>query len=212
MPHASVQLPAASVQHRWQPGMEVLMRCPSTKAGHSPARFLGRISLSSLGLSPMEPRARAPEQEGGCPGRSAAGNSLPGLLVCERWEMESHPRQPGHSRQRPMYNSPRKKKTVARRESLPTSGDRRQGQSTSTGERPYKGPLNWFPDRCCRMEGLELAASPSFLQTTCGEGRAVSGGPIPSLPRGLCAQTAPSLFRITCVPRAMGPGGDTESA
>ena len=69
-----------------------------------------------------------------------------------------------------MYNSPRKKKTVARREGLPTSGDPRQGQSTSTEERPYKGPLNWFPDRCCRMEGLELAASPSFLQTTCGEG------------------------------------------
>lgn len=31
----------------------------------------------------------------------------------------------------------------------------------------YKGPLNWFPDRCCLMEGLELAASPSFRQTTC---------------------------------------------
>lgn len=45
-------------------------------------------------------------------------------------------------------------------------GDSQQGQSTSTEEWPYKGPLNWFPDRCCRMEGLELAASPSFLQTT----------------------------------------------
>ena len=44
-----------------------------------------------------------------------------------------------------------------------------RAKSTSTGERPYKGPLNWFPERCCRMEGLELAASPSFLQTTCGE-------------------------------------------
>lgn len=30
----------------------------------------------------------------------------------------------------------------------------------------YRGPLNWFPDRCCRMDGLELAASPSFRQTT----------------------------------------------
>lgn len=45
-----------------------------------------------------------------------------------------------------------------------------QGQSTSTEKQPYKGPLNWFPDRCCRMEGLELAASPSFRQTTCGWG------------------------------------------
>lgn len=44
-------------------------------------------------------------------------------------------------------------------------------------ERPYKGPLNWFPDRCCRMEGLELAASPSFLQTTCGQRKDVSGRP-----------------------------------
>lgn len=35
------------------------------------------------------------------------------------------------------------------------------------GQHSYKGPLNWFPDRCCLMEGLELAASPSFRQTTC---------------------------------------------
>lgn len=57
------------------------------------------------------------------------------------------------------------------------SEDLGQGQSTSMEERPYKGPLNWFPDRCCRMEGLELAASPSFLQTTCGQRRDVSGRP-----------------------------------
>lgn len=50
----------------------------------------------------------------------------------------------------------------------------------STEERPYKGPLNWFPDRCCRMEGLELAASPSFLQTTCAERPDVSAGPTPA--------------------------------
>lgn len=46
------------------------------------------------------------------------------------------------------------------------ASDARQGQSTSMKEWPYKGPLNWLPDRCCRMEGLVLAASPSFLQTT----------------------------------------------
>ncbi|EPY81579.1 hypothetical protein CB1_000726025 [Camelus ferus] len=90
---------------------------------------------------------------------------------CERREMESDPWQPGCGRQRTMYNSAQKKKTVARCEGLPVSADPRQGQSTSTEERPYKGPLNWFPDRCCRIEGLELAASPSFLQTTCGEGK-----------------------------------------
>lgn len=56
--------------------------------------------------------------------------------------------------------------------------DPAQEQSASTEGRPYKGPLNWFPDRCCRMEGLELAASPSFLQTTCVKRPAVSAGPV----------------------------------
>ena len=46
------------------------------------------------------------------------------------------------------------------------ASDSRQGQSTSMEEWPYKGPLNWLPDRCYLMEGLVLAASPSFLQTT----------------------------------------------
>lgn len=31
----------------------------------------------------------------------------------------------------------------------------------------YECPLNWFPESCCRTDGLEPAASPSFLQTTC---------------------------------------------
>lgn len=30
----------------------------------------------------------------------------------------------------------------------------------------YKGPLNWFPERCCRMDGLDPAASPSLRHTT----------------------------------------------
>ena len=31
----------------------------------------------------------------------------------------------------------------------------------------YSGPLNWFPERCCLMDSLDPAASPSFLHTTC---------------------------------------------
>lgn len=81
VPRASVQLPVASVQCRWRPGVKGLMRCPSTKAGHSLGQSLGLGSQSSLSLSPVAPRARAPEQEQGCPGRSAAGNSPPGVLV-----------------------------------------------------------------------------------------------------------------------------------
>lgn len=65
------------------------------------------------------------------------------------------------------------------------ASDSRQGQSTSMEEWPYKGPLNWLPDRCCRMEGLVLAASPSFLQTTCEEAHSVkwrwSAHPNPAL-------------------------------
>lgn len=87
------------------------------------------------------------------------------------------------------------------------SGDPGQGQSMSTEERPsYKGPLNWFPDRCCRMEGLELAASPSFLQTTCEQRRDVSGGPTEP-PTGLHTHFASLLFKITYVPRATGQVG-----
>lgn len=72
-------------------------------------------------------------------------------------------------------------------EFLPRLGpqDSKQGQSTSMEERPYKGPLNWLPDRCCRMEGLVLAASPSFLQTTCEEAHGVRWRAHPALPTGL---------------------------
>lgn len=30
----------------------------------------------------------------------------------------------------------------------------------------YRGPLNWFPESCCRMDGFDPAASPSFRHTT----------------------------------------------
>lgn len=94
--------------------------------------------------------------------------SSQGLLVREQevasWPSVSH--QGSQGGPCPMYNSP-KRKIVARPEFLPgPRSDSRQGQFTSVEEWPYKGPLNWLPDRCCRMEGLVLAASPSFLQTT----------------------------------------------
>lgn len=56
-------------------------------------------------------------------------------------------------------------------------------QSAAVEGRPYKGPLNWLPDRCCRIEGLELAASPSFLQTTCGQVRQGVSGKLTPSPR-----------------------------
>lgn len=75
-----------------------------------------------------------------------------------------------------MYNSSQKK-TVARPEGRPLPWGSQAGTVHGRGGEAYKGPLNWFPDRCCRMEGLELAASPSFLQTTCAERRDVTAGP-----------------------------------
>lgn len=67
----------------------------------------------------------------------------------------------------PMYNSPQRKDSGwARVSAKSRASDSRQGQSTSMEKWFYKGPLNWLPDRCCLMEGLVLAASPSFLQTT----------------------------------------------
>lgn len=61
------------------------------------------------------------------------------------------------------------------------------------------------------MEGLELAASPSFLQTTCGEGGGrCEGKAHPEPPLGACGHRLPSRSRSPASPRALGPGGGTE--
>lgn len=96
-----------------------------------------------------------------------------------------------------MYNSSQKKKTVARPEGLPLPWGSQAETVHVHGGEAYKGPLNWFPDRCCRMEGLELAASPSFLQTTCAERRGVRAGP----PHA-------RLLACACVPEPLGEGGE----
>ena len=78
----------------------------------------------------------------------------------------------------------------------------RQGQSTSMEKRSYKGPLNWLPDRCCRMEGLVLAASPSFLQTTCEEAHCVNWRAHPNPTLGSQIPTALPPCKIAHVSRA----------
>lgn len=65
-----------------------------------------------------------------------------------------------------------------------------QNHLQPTGQHSYNGPLNWFPDRCCLMEGLELAASPSFRQTTCEEN--IQGG---ERKAGIKTQRPPSCSR-----------------
>ena len=141
------------------------------------------------------------------PGRGA-GRKLSRLLClgadspvcwCLRGGRGSRPLQLGSDRQRPMYSPPGE-----RSRQLGT-----RAKSTSTGERPYKGPLNWFPERCCRMEGLELAASPSFLQTTCGEegGAAVRGRPTPSRPWGPVGTDCPVTQDRLCPPELWGQEG-----
>lgn len=146
------------------------------------------------GGSEAEPCGGSLAAGGCCPGQAAArGAPLPGLGVSEHSSSSrqwSPPPGPGAGRKpsrplcwgavsplcwclrggrgcapaaRPrqaasMYSAPRRKEPAARH----------QGQVHVRRGAAYKGPLNWFPERCCRMEGLELAASPSFLQTTCG--------------------------------------------
>lgn len=101
----------------------------------------------------------------------------------EAWLSVSH--QGGQGGPCPMYKSPQRK-MVVRPEFLPGLGPQTwtPGRASACPWRNgfYKGPLNWFPDRCCRMEGLVLAASPSFLQTTCEETCSVSGGLAPAYP------------------------------
>ena len=59
------------------------------------------------------------------------------------------------------------------------------------------------------MEGLELAASPSFLQTTCGEegGAAVRGRPTPSRPWGPVGTDCPVAQDRLCPPELWGQEG-----
>lgn len=98
----------------------------------------------------------------------------------------------------PMYNSPQRKDSGwARVSAKSRASDSRQGQSTSMEKWFYKGPLNWLPDRCCLMEGLVLAASPSFLQTTCEEAHSVSAGLIPTHPLASHTYYLTALREIT---------------
>ena len=175
---------------------------------------LTRRPSAKAGLRPLT--NGAPGQGRGCPGRPAAQNGRQPRVFpvcwCVRREVGARPSVCWTHGSRVTAGSVlctiRHRK---RRRGPAAPQDAPQGQSTSTEEQPYKGPLNWFPDRCCRMEGLELAASPSFLQTTCGRGRAVSRKPTPSPPPGLYAQTASLPLQTTHVPRATGPGGETEA-
>lgn len=102
---------------------------------------------------------------------------------CEMWEMEARTAgatpmaaEPQQAASYVQFITEEEDSGSAGRPATPLGGSQAGTVHVHGGE-AYKGPLNWFPDRCCRMEGLELAASPSFLQTTCGERRDVTAGP-----------------------------------
>lgn len=56
------------------------------------------------------------------------------------------------------------------------------------------------------MDGLVLAASPSFLQTTCEETHSVSGGLAPNLPIGLTYLLSYLPEKNHLCPRGHGAG------
>lgn len=93
-----------------------------------------------------------------------------------------------------------------RREGLFMFGFCGQGQFIFMEEQFYKGFLNWFLDRCCRMEGLELAVFFSFFQIICGEGRDISGAFILSLFIGLFIYFVLQFFKSVYVFRFTGLG------
>lgn len=116
----------------------------------------------------------------GPPGLPWSGDSqrlarLPGCW-CEMWEVEARPAGATPAAAGPQQAASyvqfvTEEEFRGSAEGLPLPWGSRAGTVHVRGGEAYKGPLNWFPDRCCRMEGLELAASPSFLQTTCAERR-----------------------------------------
>lgn len=147
-------------------GMAGWRRRPSPEAGTRLARLLGPASWSGLQLPPG--RRGGTTLSRLLSGREQPAASRPPVCWCVRGDRRG-PAMAGsvlctiHHRRRRQW--------LGQRACCSLWGPR-AGTVHVRGGKAYRGPLNWFPDRCCRMEGLELAASPSFLQTTWGRGEA----------------------------------------
>lgn len=157
-----------------------------------------RRPRAAFGLSAVGPQSRN-EAVGAAPPRGPAGSLSSSVCWCVRRETEGARATAGGG----LCTIHHRKRTRWLRLVLGAP----RGQSTSTEARPYKGPLNWFPDRCCRMEGLELAASPSFRQTTCGRGRAVSAEPTRARPPAPGTHTASGPSKSPTSPEPWGREG-----